>query len=92
MSVLIEVGISGTVGKQVFAANRPAVLKSVVLNSTVSAGVLVLRDGNSSGEVKLTLNRAAGGSDQREFCGVRFDKGIHAKVTGTGSLCYLEIE
>ena len=60
MSVLKEVGISGTVGKQVFSASQPAVIKSVIMNTTVSAGVLVIRDGNNSGEVKLTVNQGAG--------------------------------
>ena len=50
-SELVEVGISGSVGKQVFASTRPVVLKSVIVNTTVSAGVVVIRDGNASGDV-----------------------------------------
>jgi len=90
-SELLEVGISGSVGKQVFASTRPVVLKSVIVNTTVSAGVVVIRDGNASGDVKLTLNQAVGSNNQTTLVGKRFDKGMHVKVTGTGSLCYLEI-
>lgn len=92
MSELIEVGISGAVGKQVFATTKPVVVKSVITTSTVSAGTFIVRDGNASGDVKLTLVQPVGSSDQIELCGKRFDKGLHAKVTGTGSLMYLEIE
>lgn len=92
MSQLIEVGISGSVGKQPFATTKPVVLKGVITTSTVSAGTFVIRDGSTSGEVRLTLIQAAGGSTSHEVEKVRFDKGMHVKVTGTGSLCYLEIE
>ena len=91
MSELIEVAISGAVGKQVFASTRPVVLKSIITTSTVSAGTTVVRDGNASGEVKLTLVQGVGGSTPYGFEGKRFDKGMHVKVTGTSSLAYLEI-
>jgi len=91
MSELIEVGISGAVGKQVFATTRQTVLKSVITTSTVSAGTIVIRDGNASGEVKLTLIQGVGGSTPYQLEGKRFDKGMHVKVTGVGSLAYLEI-
>jgi len=91
MSELLEVGISGAVGKQVFASTKPVVLKSVIVNTSASAGVIVIRDGNASGEVKLTISQAAGENKQIELAGKRFDKGMHVKVTGTGTLCYLEI-
>jgi len=91
MSELLEVGISGSIGKQVFASTRPVVLKSVIVNTTVSAGVVVIRDGNASGDVRLTVNQTAGGNKQIELAGKRFDRGMHVKVTGTGALCYLEI-
>lgn len=90
-SELVEVGISGSVGKQVFASTRPVVLKSVIVNTTVSAGVVVIRDGNASGDVRLTINKAAGDNYQVELSGKRFDRGMHVKVTGAGALCYLEI-
>jgi len=91
MSELLEIGISGSVGKQVFASTKPVVLKSVIVNTSASAGVIVIRDGNASGEVKLTISQAAGENKQIELAGKRFDKGMHVKVTGTGTLCYLEI-
>ena len=90
-SELLEVGISGNVGKQVFATDKPVILKSIITSSPVSAGTFVVRDGNESGEVKLTLPQAAGSYNQVDLSGKRFDKGMHVKVTGAGSLCYLEI-
>lgn len=92
MSSLIEVTPSGTVGKQIFASDRPVVLKSIITTSTVSAGTTVIRDGNASGEALPTILQPVGSTDQISLQGVRFDKGMHVKVTGTGSKCVLEIE
>jgi hypothetical protein len=92
MSELLQVTPSGSVGKQVFASTKPVVLKSVVLDAPTSAGSLTIRDGNASGDIRLTANQALGGTKQIELCGKRFDRGMHVKVTGVDATCYLEIE
>lgn len=95
MSELIEVVPSGSIGKQTYAADKPVIVTQVVLTAPTSAATVVLRDGNASGAVKLTMNTLVGdtnsvnlGEDQK---GKRFDKGLHVKVTGLGALAYLEI-
>ena len=94
MSVLKEVAISGAVGKQVFAdSGEPVILESVVLTpSAVSAVAVTIRNGNASGETKLVARSVLGVSAPIE-CGhgVRFDKGMHVKVIGTGGSAYLVI-
>jgi len=92
MSELKEVGISGAVGKQVFASTKPVILKSVITTSTVSAGTIIVRDGNASGDVRLTIVQPINSSSQKSLDGKRFDRGMHVKVTGIGSLTYLEIK
>jgi len=94
MADLIEVTPSGAVGKQVFSSTDPTILEGIVLTSTVSAAALVVRDGNASGEVKLTLQQEVGSSRPYPLAeeGRRFDKGMHVKLTGVGALCYLEIK
>lgn len=86
-----EVTVSGSVGKQVFASTKKVILKSVIVNA-VSAATVTIRDGNVSGDTKLTLSVPAGNSDQFDLGRERFDKGMHVKVIGTNSKCYLVIE
>lgn len=95
MSELIEVTPSGAVGKQVFDADHPTIVTQVILTAPTSAASIQLRDGNASGEVKLTVHTLVGdtntvnlGEDQK---GKRFDKGLHVEVLGVGALGYLEI-
>lgn len=91
-SDLIEVTPSGTVGKQVYASTRPVVVKSVILTAPTSAATAIIRDGNASGTVMMTIKTPVGDTNNIVLeGGKRFDKGLHAKVTGVGALCYLEI-
>lgn len=94
MSVLKEVAISAAVGKQVFAdSDEPVILEGVILTpSAVSAVAVTIRDGNASGETKLiTRTEAAISRPYPLGKGVRFDKGMHVKVIGTGGVAYLVI-
>ena len=94
MSVLKEVAISGSVGKQVFAdSDEPVILENVIATAGgASAVVVTVRDGNASGDVKLIAkSQAAVARPFRLGNGVRFDKGMHVKVIGTGGLAYLVI-
>lgn len=86
----IEVTASGAIGKQTFASTRPAVLQNVILApASVSAATLVIRDGNASGEVKLTVNLPANTPQQFRMGKTRFDKGMHVKVTPANAKAYL---
>ena len=86
-----EVTVSGSVGKQVYASTKKVILKSVILTA-VSAANVIIRDGNASGTVILNASVGAALSDQFVLGKERFDKGMHVKVTGTNSKCYLVIE
>ena len=94
MSVTKEVAISAAVGKQVFAdSDEPVILESVILTpSAVSAVAITIRDDNASGETKFVGRNLTGdGRPYRLGNGVRFDKGMHVKVIGTGGVAYLVI-
>ena len=94
MSVLKAVAISGAVGKQVFAdSDEPIILESVIASpGAASALTITVRDGNASGETKLvTKTEAAVSRTYPLGKGVRFDKGMHVKVIGTGGVAYLVI-
>jgi len=91
-----EVSVSGSVGKQVYSSTEPVILNKVIVTA-VSATTVTVRDGNASGEVRLTLRQPVISSDGFDVTnsagkGIRFDKGMHVKVIGTNSLAYLVIE
>ena len=93
MAVSIEVTPSGTVGKQVYASGNPVIVESAILTPAVaSAAVLVIRDGNASGDVRLTVNLAANTTRQFHLCDHRFDKGMHVKVTPANAKAYIVIK
>ena len=91
MSEIKQVTVSGSVGKQVFSSSQPVILNGVIVDA-VSAATLTIRDGESSGDVKLTASVPGGNSRNFQVGKVRFDKGMHVKITGTNSKCYLVIE
>ena len=93
MSVLKSVAISGTVGVQVFATTVPTILKGITITpGAASAAVVTVRDGNASGEIRWAGIAPAKSSIPFEFDNVRFDKGMHVKVIGTGGAAYLELD
>lgn len=88
-----SVAVSGTVGKQVFASTSPVILKGLNLFSLSASAYVKIRDGNASGEVVLehSVPVATSNSFLLEE-GIRFDKGMHVKVLGTGGVCYLLLD
>lgn len=90
------VTVSGSVGKQVFPADgtRPVKLKGYSIYAPTSAATVVIRSGNASGTV---IHKGQCALDEPaeftlgEGC-IRFDNGMHVKVTGVGSEAYLYIE
>lgn len=89
--MLIQVAISGTVGKQVYPTNRQIELESITLTPSAANATIKIRDGNASGEV-VFFGRAtsAYGSRTFEVCH-NFTKGMHVKVIGTLAEAYLDI-
>lgn len=93
MAELVQVTPSGSIGKQTYAATVPKVLEHVYVDAPISAATLTIRDGNASGDVrlKMTVPVAVGFNDAEVEC-VRFDRGMHVKVTGVGAAAYLLIK
>ena len=92
-----EVVVSGAVGKQVYAVDgsggKPTV-KGFLLASLSAKARIVIRDGNASGEVRFQGCAVSGGTLPVILTeeGIRFDKGMHVKVLGTGATAYLYID
>jgi len=93
MAESVQVTPSGSVGKQVYAATVPKVLESVFLDAPTSGATVTVRDGNASGDVRLQMTvPVAVGFNSAELDCVRFDRGMHVKVTGVGATAYLLIK
>ena len=89
-----SVAVSGTVGKQAYASTIPVVLHGLTLVPLSGNGAYVkIRDGNASGSVIIEANSIASGGSTGDYFegGIRFDKGMHVKVLGTGAVCYLHV-
>lgn len=91
--MLLQVAVSGTVGKQVFKTSGKntfvADLRGLVLTPSAANATVKIRDGNASGEV-VFFGRAlsAHGSETFNVCH-KFTKGMHVKVIGTLAEAYL---
>lgn len=95
-----QVTVSGSVGKQVYNVSSGATsagVKDVTLlgysiYTPTSASTVVIRHGDASGDV---MHEGQGVLDEpTEFLfpgGMRFDRGMHVKVTGKDSVAYLYI-
>jgi hypothetical protein len=62
----------------------PARVKGIVVTSGAAAGTLIVRDGGSSGTVRLTINTPAAAGIQNVLIpgeGVRFDTDIYVALT-----------
>lgn len=89
--MLIQVTISGSVGKQVYPTTKQVELETVLLTPSGANATIKIRDGNASGEVVLFARApSAQGTKQIEFCH-KFTKGMHVKVIGTLAEAYLDI-
>ena len=95
--MLLEVTVSGSVGKQIVATGgqKQASIESVTLTPSGANATIKIRDGGAaaaSGEV-VFFGRApsAFGSKTFEICH-KFTKGMHVTVIGTNAVAYLELE
>ena len=93
---LIQVAVSGTVGKQVVATDKVSELCGFTLTPSAANATITIRDGGgaaASGQV-VYFGRAtsANGSLMGQFSGPRkFTKGLHVTVIGTNAVAYLEL-
>ena len=90
--MLIEVAVSGAVGKQTIPTTKQVELEAITLTPSGATATLQIRDGNASGEVVL-FGRAMSANGSTTFCAEhKFTKGMHVKVIGTNAVAYLELE
>lgn len=91
-----SVAISGSVGKQVFAATvgNSVILRGFSISPLSATAYLRIRDGNASGATVIEMSAAANQSNWFEFpgMGIKFNNGMHVKLLGTGATCYLWID
>lgn len=92
--MLLEVAISGSVGKQTIptTSGKQGTLRAIHLTPSAVNATIKIRDGNASGEV-VFFGRAhtSGGTRSFDTCH-KFTKGMHVKVIGTLAVAYLELE
>jgi hypothetical protein len=89
---LIQVTVSGSVGKQVFPTTRTVKLCHTLLSPSGANATVKIRDGNASGEV-VFFGRVLSAYGSRGFkTDHKFDKGMHVMVIGTNAQAYLVIE
>lgn len=90
--MLIQVTVSGTVGKQVVATTEQVKVCSLFLTPSAANATIKIREGNASGEV-LFFGRALSAQGTRSFeIKHKFTKGMHVKVIGSNAEAYLELE
>ena len=88
----IQVTVSGTVGKQVFATNVQGSVCDLILTPSGANATVKVRDGNASGEV-VFFGRAPSAYGSKCFdLDHKFTKGMHVKVIGANAEAYLVIE
>lgn len=88
---LLQVTVSGSVGKQVFPTTMKKEVCGITLTPSGANATIKVRDGNASGEVVLFARApSAQGSKVFEF-EHKFTKGMHVKVIGTNAEAYLDI-
>lgn len=92
--MLLEVTISGAVGKQVVSkTNAQAVLKGVILSPSGANASVKIRDqhGGASGEIVLFARAlSAQGAKYLTVCH-KFTKGMHVTILGGSSTAYLDL-
>lgn len=89
--MLIQVTVSGTVGKQVTLTTDKVKLNTILLTPSGANATIKVRDGNASGEVVLFARAlSAYGTKCMEVCH-NFTKGMHVKIIGTNAEAYLDI-
>lgn len=92
------VAVSAAVGKQVYstvAVSGKARLKGFLLHHLSANAYVQIRDGNASGTVVIQHGSLSARNAVPVLLpedGIRFDKGMHVKVLGTGAVCYLFVD
>ena len=92
--MLLEVTVSGTVGKQTIPTTRGVTLRSVLVTPSAANCTIKIRDGNASGEV-VFYAVAPSAAPKRSYSFPafhKFTKGMHVKVIGAANVAYLELE
>lgn len=92
--MLLEVAVSGTVGKQTVPTTEQVVLRNVLVTPSAANLTIKIRDGNASGEVVFyAVCPSAAPKRSYSFpANHKFTKGMHVKVIGTANVAYLELE
>lgn len=89
--MLLQVTVSGSVGKQVTLTTDKVKLNGVLFTPSGANATIKIRDGNASGEVVLFARAlSAFGTRSYEVCH-NFTKGMHVKIIGTNAEAYLDI-
>lgn len=90
--MLLEVAVSGTVGKQTIPTTTKAKLCGLTLTPSAANATIKIRDGNASGEV-VFFGRATSAFGSEDFKAEHyFTKGMHVKVIGANAVAYLVLE
>ena len=92
--MLLEVAVSGTVGKQTVPTNQQVRLKGVIITPSAANATVKIRDGNASGEV-VFYAVAPSAAPKRSYdfhVDHKFTKGMHVKVIGAVNVAYLVLE
>lgn len=90
--MLLEVTVSGAVGKQTVPTTAQARLKGVILTPSGANATVKIRDGNASGEVVLFTRALSAYGTNYVKVDHKFTKGAHVKVIGTNAVAYLVLE
>jgi len=90
--MLIEVAVSGAVGKQTIPVTKQTELEGFTVTPSGANATIKIRDGNASGEV-VFFGRVLSAFGSKHFCAEhKFTKGMHVKLIGTNAVAYLELE
>lgn len=91
-----QVTVSGSVGKQVYAANMSAkiILRGWILSPISATANVVIRHGNASGDIIVQHSSLANAVEPVILPGqgIPMYRGTHVKVIGAGAACYLLID
>ena len=92
--MLLEVAISGTVGKKTIPTTQQVRLKGVLITPSAANATVKIRDGNASGDVVFYAVVPSAAPKRSEIYHVdhKFTKGMHVKVLGTANVAYLVLE
>lgn len=91
--MLLEVTVSGSVGKQVTPKADGVFLKAVVLSPSGANATVKIRDqhGGASGDVVLFARAPSAHGSKTFNVHHKFTKGMHVTVVGTNAVAYLDL-